>query len=491
VEKSLLKNGFYNIAGGAIRVGLAILTIPILIRLIGVEEYGLWTLASAVVGMVTLAEAGLSVATTVFVSQDLGKEDINGLSQTLTATLGAMLILATLAAITLRFGAEPIISFFPKLPQAQKLIVIKALQIGSLVVWARLLQQVLIGVEQAYQRYDLMNVLNTIQSVLMNLGMLVVVCLRGQTVSMMQWQAIASIVTLLTHVWIVRSLLKGICLRPAWNTKKGLEVGRYSLITWLTSLGSSFFSRADRLVVGSMLGTQSLGVYAAITDIAAQINTFSALPVQPLLPNLSNLTAQKNIDFSKLKQQIKYSIEINALVALGLGATLITLSPLILNLLFPGETVNQYILPFCISITIYSIYSINAVGFYILLSKNAVNTCAIVVLISGIFSLALIALGSHLFGLMGAIVGNTGYITTLLLNILGMKLLSIEKFSWIRWLYFPGVWFSLIILVNLYVIIQYKIRVAMFIIQSTIIFSWFFMNNKHLFSKLITQVNLK
>jgi Polysaccharide biosynthesis protein len=69
----MLKNGFYNAAAGAVRVGLAILTIPVLIRLMGVEEYGLWALASAIVGIVTLAEAGLSTATTVFVSQDLGQ----------------------------------------------------------------------------------------------------------------------------------------------------------------------------------------------------------------------------------------------------------------------------------------------------------------------------------------------------------------------------------------------------------------------------------
>jgi O-antigen/teichoic acid export membrane protein len=87
VKNSLLKNGFYNALAGAIRIGLALLTIPILIRIIGVEEYGLWTLASAVVQIVNLAEAGLSMATTVFLSQDLAKEDIDGVSQTLTVTI--------------------------------------------------------------------------------------------------------------------------------------------------------------------------------------------------------------------------------------------------------------------------------------------------------------------------------------------------------------------------------------------------------------------
>ena len=170
----------------------------------GIEEYGLWTLASAVVVMVTLAEAGLSTATTVFVSQDLGKKDVDGLSQTLTVTFGVMLILATLAVVALWMGAEPIMNLFPKLGQLQQLKVIQAIKIGGLVVAARLLQQILIGVEQAHQRYDLMNVLNTMQSVLLNVGMLIVVLLGGRTVELMQWQAGIGVVSLFSHLWVVR-----------------------------------------------------------------------------------------------------------------------------------------------------------------------------------------------------------------------------------------------------------------------------------------------
>ena len=108
----MLKNGFYNTAAGLIRIALGILTIPVLIRSLGVEAYGLWTLASTVITVVNLAEAGLSTATTIFVSQDLAKDDGDGLSQTLTVTGGAMLILASVAAFVLWIGATPIVNSF-------------------------------------------------------------------------------------------------------------------------------------------------------------------------------------------------------------------------------------------------------------------------------------------------------------------------------------------------------------------------------------------
>lgn len=70
----MIKNGFYNVVGAVIRIGLTLLTIPLIIRLIGVEEYGLWTLVSTMIGIVGLAEAGLAVSTTVFLSRDLAND---------------------------------------------------------------------------------------------------------------------------------------------------------------------------------------------------------------------------------------------------------------------------------------------------------------------------------------------------------------------------------------------------------------------------------
>jgi O-antigen/teichoic acid export membrane protein len=294
VNKHFFKNGYYNVAGGIIRVGLSVLTIPLLIRLIGVGEYGLWTLVSSVITIVTLAEAGLATSTTVFVSQDLGKEDADELSQTLTVTVGAMLGLATFAAIALFFGAESIVNLFTKLDNIQHLAAVNALKIGGLVVWARLLQQVLVGVEQAYQHYDIISFLNTLQYALIAAGMLFVAWKGGRTVALMQWQFVVSIVVLLSHIWAVKSLLKNVSLRLILNKYKVLAVGRYSGMVWLSSLGGALFARADRLIVGSLLGTQILGIYSVMTDITTQINSLSALAVQPLVPRLSNLSATKS-----------------------------------------------------------------------------------------------------------------------------------------------------------------------------------------------------
>ena len=99
---SLLKNGLYNALNGLVRAGLVLVTIPILTRLLGIQEYGLWSLVSAVVELIVLSGNGISVTTTVFGSRDLALKDANkSLSETLTVIAGGVLLFATISSIGL------------------------------------------------------------------------------------------------------------------------------------------------------------------------------------------------------------------------------------------------------------------------------------------------------------------------------------------------------------------------------------------------------
>jgi O-antigen/teichoic acid export membrane protein len=444
----MLKNGFYNTAAGAIRSGINVLTIPILIRALGVDEYGLWTLASTVINVITLAEAGLSTATTMFVSQDLAKEDFDGISQTLTVTGGAMLGLATLAALVLAIGAEPIVGSFAKLDRAQHLTVVHALQIGGIVVWTKLFQQVLIGIEQAYQRYDLLNLLNTFQSLLTGLGMLVVVWWGGRTIELMECQAIVGVVILIGHLALIKYLTYETKLRFQWDRSKGLTVARYSLQTWFTSLGGVLFAQADKLIVGAIFGSRELGIYAVITNIASQINLFSYLPVQPIVPKITQFFATPSADRVSFDKQIKSALEINFSIALGAGAMLFTFAPFVLNILIDDATNATYILSLQIVAIAYGFASVNAVGYYILLATDAVNICMKIQLISSVGSLLIIYLGSLHFGIIGAAVGNAGFVGTLLMVYMGMQKITIPVSRWLQWIAVPVLWFVGTIVIN-------------------------------------------
>jgi len=437
----MIRNSIYNTVGVAISFLLSLVTVPLLIRLMGINNYGLWTLVIAVIGIFGLAEAGLSVSTTVFLSRDLAQGDATGVSQTLTVTTAAMLLIATGAGGLMWWGAPLGISLFPKLDDTQRLVTIQAVQVGGLVIWSRLLQQIMVGVLQAYRRYDLTTTVISIQTVVLNVGLLAITWLGGGIILMMWWQAVVGLAVLGLLVIIVWRLLSIFGLRPCFDRAKSQMLIRYTIMTWLVSLSSTLFSQLDRIIVGIMLGTDMLGVYGAITSVSSRINALSAAPVQPLLPELSNLLAKPKINYATIEQKVQQSLQFTSVVALGLGALLFTMAPTIVEVMLPGATnVSEYIFVFQLAVTIYTVYSLNSVGYYILLG-NSVRQCTAVQLASAGVSLLLIMVGAEMFGLSGAIGGNVGYWGVWLLTFLGMKFLGISATDWIQWLKAPLIWF--------------------------------------------------
>jgi O-antigen/teichoic acid export membrane protein len=486
----MLKNGLYNVAGAITRMGINLLSIPLLIRLLGVQGYGLWTLVSAVIGLVALAEAGLALSTTIFVSRGLADGDVTGISETLTVTGGAILVLATIAAGVMWFFAPAAIHLFPHLTPVEQQAAIPALRLAGLVIWTRLPQQVLVGIEQAYQHYGLLNLLNTAQAVVLTLGLVAIASQGGGIRGLMWWQLVIGSFSLAAHIYACWKLLQPLNVRPLWNRRKGIEIGRYSILAWLTVLGSTLFTQMDRVIIGALLGPIQLGIYAAITNITAQINSFSALPVQPLLPALSTQVVQDGHTPSPLiSQQVKQALQVNAVVAFGLGAVLFTLSPQLARLLLPGIATGNLVDLFQLAAVIYSLYSVNAVGYFILFAAKDVRTCMIIQLCSGVFSLIIIGIGAQWFGLRGAILGNVGYNVVWLLTVFGMRKLNLSVRQWSKWIIFPSAWFIIVSVSNYLMSGQHEnLLLTLLIMELIIITVWFYRVNGLSLSYLVRGI---
>jgi O-antigen/teichoic acid export membrane protein len=466
----MLRNGLYNILSAVVRLALGLLTVPLLIRIIGLESYGLWSLVSAIVAVVALAEAGLSVTTTVFVARDLADNDRAGLAQTVSIIAGSMVVVASGVAALLWFGAA-IALLIPGLSTEQQGIATAVLQLGALVVWTRLMQQVLVGVEQAYNRYGLLNALLTAQAVLINMGMVLVAYLGGGLYGMMAWQAIAGALMMGAHAVAVWRLLDLGSLRPAWSWPRFRALGRYSMLTWTSALGGALFSQCDRLIVGSVLGVAPLAIYAAITNIVSQINILSALPVQPLLPHLG--ARASSASGADITPQLRQTLLVNASVAFALGGCLLMLAVPLMRALLGREITPDLLMPLWAAVIIYSLYSLNAVGYYVLLGLRAVWACTINVLLCGAISLAMIAVGAHYGGLLGAAVGNAGYLGTLYLTWRGMRAFQVPLRVWLHWLAFPLAWFATVCLVALTAPESIELRLFLLVVAIAGLGIWF------------------
>lgn len=448
----MLKNGIYNLVTGLIKASHTIIIIFILTRAMGIEEYGVWALTCSIIELFAIAEAGLSVSTTVFLSTDISRNDKQGFSETLSIIFLLMLGIATLAAFLLWQGASTIVLWIPQLNSMQQQTVIAALKIGSISIWAQLLQQVCIGLEQACQQYKLLNTLDSLQVIILGLGWSILAINQRGIADLIMWQVVNSLVFLIIHIYFMSKLVRGLFFRFLWNPKKVREVIVFSVVNWLSVLGVVLFKKSDRLIVASILGTKQLALYSIIIDSTNLIHAFATRSIQPIVPAISSLVAEaeKKTNQTEIISKIKSAFQLHSYVAVSLGVLFLLFSSLILDIFIHKQPIENILFEFRIAVIVTTIYTVGTVGHYLLLSIQMVKICSTIQVFASLISLILITIGSTQFGLLGAVLGNLGWAITILLSFIALKYFDIVYTDLLNWIKVP--WF-LFLAISLYKVI--------------------------------------
>lgn len=432
-ERSLLRNGLYNIGGQTVRSLVSLLTIPLLVRFLGIREYGIWSLAYAAFMLMTVGNGGMAVAATVFLPKDLHRDDQSEAAGTLSFIVGSAGALGIVLGLLLWFLGPVVVGSLTAFGPAERIEAAQALQIAGLGISLLILHRTLMGVEQAFDRYGAANIFQILQSVLANGGLVLVAWFGGRAVAMMKWQVIAYVSLLAGHGWFISSLVRARHLRIRWNAARARKILKFSLATWASILGSDLFSQGSRWIVGAVLGAPVLGVYSAITNMTLKINSFSGMATQPLAPSLSR-EAVKN---ASAESRVRQAAHLNALIAVGGGIFFFVLADWVMRVMVAGASGTQDVIALQIAAIIFALYSIEAPGYFILFSAGDARTNFMVVLSSAIVSLGLIFLGGWRYGLLGAIVGNAGYLGTLFLVPMGLHRIHLSFRRYVAWITFP------------------------------------------------------
>lgn len=428
----MLRNGLYNVSGQIVRGTVALLTIPVLVEFLGIREYGVWSLAYAVLGLMLLGETGISAAATVFLSKDLDASSGEASAALAFVVASGVIVSLLLGFILWVFG-----------PASSRLLVAfskndrtsagAALRIAGLAAAVFILQRVLIGIEQAFDQYGRINVLDVLQSLLANGGLIAVAWMGGKSVAMMKWQVLAWGCFLIVHCYVVWRLVRNRRLRLQWNGAKTKRMLGFTVATWTSMIGSTAFNACDRLIVGGILGAPALGIYSAITNMTSRINSFSGMAVQPLMPSLSR---DSRIS-ATVETRVREAAQLNVVVAVAAGMFLCVLADRVMSVMVPGSNGPQNILGLQIATLVYALYSVNAPGYYILFSVGQEWKNAVITLCGAALSLALILAGARYFGLVGALVGNAGYLCTVVMIWLGGREIGIEIRKYSAWVALP------------------------------------------------------
>ena len=466
----MLKSGFYNVLGGGIRLVVALLSLPLMIKLLGTTVYGMYAVISSIAAFVAITESSLLLANTIFITR-FGKENErqgSHYSEVINSCLQATIFLSLLLFFLFYTSAFFMAPFFID-NKAQQFIFLTALHLCAGQSALRLLQQFFAGLIQAHHQYGAYNATVTVYSILILGGSILLSYWYPDLRAIFGWQLFIGILFLVYYYHYCRKhgLLPDGMLKlntPAQFLKPILiHCGR----TWPGLLGGVLFAQGDKLIVGRLLGLETVGIYSVLTGVVNQINTFSALPVQPIVAYLRNVSTKISNEYTSVETQnlLSNAISLNTASATGLGLGVICFSPELTHILVPLSLSYspEKIAALLASLgAIYAIYSMNAVGYYTLFAMHKETLNSVVVLFCGLITVIAIWILAYQVGLSGAVIGNVGYFSSL-----SLLFIAFQQIKFKRWLLFRFYIVSMLILILALIIILANplliIRIGIFV----------------------------
>jgi len=448
----MFKNGLYNLAGAFIRLVLGLVSVPVLVNVLGTETYGLYTIIMSVLTFATLSEWCVCLLLTVYIAKDIsiyGNTD-----HTLQSTLLIVLILSGVTGLMLWFISPLLAQFFDSSSTSQAKVFIEGCRISCIVVVARIFQQYFIGLEQGYGDYKLMNALSTIYNVTLTISIVVCAWYYKAIIPILIVQGGLAIIGCIIHCYFCwqKKYMRYLNFSAPIDYRKFVDMLSYGFRTYIGVVGSAFFSQGDRIIIAKLLGFEVAGIYAALTSIVTQINTLSAIPVQPIVSKIiSEESSVECTPTASIVSTVKNAILLNATLAVFIGSTIVLVAPEIVDILFKGGLYRDKNLSMLLRLlTIaYVIYSLNAVGYYLLFALRLEYINTLTKLLCGLVTLLLITLLALHYGLSGAIVGNFGYLLTLYLLFTGISKMNIKPLTILKNLYVPLVLFFISVIISI------------------------------------------
>ena len=294
----IAKNTIYNLIGYGIPLLVALIIIPILIKALGDERFGILSLVWIVIGYFSFFDFGIGRTLTKIVAEKIGSNQLTEIPSIFWTSFLTMLLVSVIGAIILMLLVPNLVS--------NVFIISKNLQQESLATFYLLAVSIPIvtttaglrGVLEAYQDFGIINIIRVLLGVLTFLAPLI--CLTF--VDSLFW-VVAILIIIRIGIWIlylIRCLKINPTIRKEIKFNSSLIGPIMKLGGWITvaNLVAPILIFSDRFMIGAFVSVSAVTYYATPYEVVTKLLLIPGALVVVLFPVFS-ASYGTNPEFSK------------------------------------------------------------------------------------------------------------------------------------------------------------------------------------------------
>jgi O-antigen/teichoic acid export membrane protein len=264
---------------------------PVALRALGIEKYGIWTMATAALTTGAILASGFGDANIRSVAIQHALGDRKALLTAVRTTLGIHTALGALIA-SLGWVAAPWVTARVTVSHAElHTDCLWSLRIASLLMLARAIETVCVSTQRAYGRYGAAIRVSVLGRLLTLAGVCFLPFVSRTVTCLMIAAAIIAAVATWIQVEQLKQLIGAPRLLPMFDRDMTRSILGFGAFTWLQAVAGLLFGPVDRLIIGASFGAAALSSYGICAQLSQPIYGLAAAGLHFLFPYLTSREA--------------------------------------------------------------------------------------------------------------------------------------------------------------------------------------------------------
>ena len=323
----IAKNTLFNLIGQMVPLFVGIFTIPVLVRELGTDRFGVLTLVWMVIGYFGMFDLGLGRALTQIIATSPGKENQENLAGLVWTALAIMASMGITGMVIAGSLSSFLVCEIFRMPDQMRIETVHAFYILSVSIPLVILSSGFTGILTAYQRFDLINTVRIPLGLANFVFPLLVLPFSTSLVHITLVLAASRIVSCFAQFRLCLHVM------PLLRTKNRFSARALKPLLsfggWLTvsNIVGPLMIYLDRFVIGTVISVTAVAYYATPYEMVTKLGIVSGALISPLFPAFA---AYKDEDASRTVQLLAKSIAAIGIFIFPIVLVLVTFSQEIL-----------------------------------------------------------------------------------------------------------------------------------------------------------------
>jgi len=288
----LARNTIWNLIGGGVPMLVAIVCIPILIKGLGKDRFGILALAWVIIGYAGFFDLGVGRALTQFVSRKLGAGEDHEVPALVWTSLFLMLLLGIVGAAVVVLISPWLVHRALHIPAALQRETLHSFYLLGLSLPIVITTAGLRGFLEAHQRFGLINALRIPLNAFVFAGPLLVLPFSRSLFPVVAVLVGGRIVGWVAHLLLCLRVMPALRHQIAWHRPSVGPLLSFGGWLTVTNIISPLMVTLDRFLISAMLSVTAVAYYATPFEVVTRLLLIPGAVVGVMFPAFSASFAQ-------------------------------------------------------------------------------------------------------------------------------------------------------------------------------------------------------